>query len=183
MLAWAPVTSRRRRRDPYRVKRSHELGRTAPGAHRGAAGSHGGADARIHAPRQPLARARSATYAPFERSVRQADTSLVSDRSPSNRTFLLSATVISILVLGAWFAWIAHQPACGPPGNTRLAHIDRWAPLAFIILEFAALSVVGLLLKRTLVAVAVTLVTIGGLAVLCGALIAFVIAARGGCFS
>lgn len=96
---------------------------------------------------------------------------------------MLSATVISILVLGAWFAWIAHQPACGPPGNTQLAHIDRWAPWVFIVVEFAALSVIGLLLKRTLLAVAVTLATVGGLAILCGALVALVIAARGGCFS
>jgi hypothetical protein len=97
--------------------------------------------------------------------------------------FLLTATVISILVLGAWFAWIAHQPACGPPGDTQLAHIDRWAPAAFIAFEFAALSVAGLFLRRPVLAVAVTLVTVGGLAILCGALIAFVIASRGGCFS
>ena len=125
----------------------------------------------------------SATNPPLERLARPADTWLVPERTVSNRGFILSATVISILMLGGWVAWLSTQPACGPPGNTQLAHIDRWAPGAFIVVEFAAMSLAGLLLKRTLLAVAVTLATIGGVAILCGALIAFVIAARGGCFS
>ena len=95
----------------------------------------------------------------------------------------MAAFIVSVVALGGWLAWIVNQPPCGPPGTTDLASVDRWAPWAFIFGELGAIALAGLALKRTPLRIAVTVTTVGGLAVLSGALIAFLIAAHNGCFS
>jgi hypothetical protein len=109
--------------------------------------------------------------------------SLVPDPPTTTRSLAPSALAVSVLLLGGWIAWLAHQPPCGPPGNTELAHVDRWMPFAFIAGEFVGITALGALLKRPLLSIAVAIATVGTLSILCGALIAFLIAARGGCFS
>ena len=107
----------------------------------------------------------------------------MADDTARNRRFVVGAIIISVLILGAWFGVLADRPACGPPGNTRRAHVDRWAPWAFIVGEFVALSLTGIVFRRTLVLIAVVLATVGGVAILGGALIVFANAAHAGCFS
>lgn len=64
-----------------------------------------------------------------------------------------------------------------------MAPTDRWLPWAFIIGEVVGLTVTGLLLRRSLRTLFLTVASVGALAVFCGGFIPFAIAAEAGCFA
>jgi hypothetical protein len=119
----------------------------------------------------------------FNANLLAADNHQVSGTARRGRPFLWLAIGISVLLTAGWVAWIAFQPPCGPPGNTPLAATDRWVPWAFIAIEFVSVTMVGVLLKSRWMTVLCTVVCVGAVAIVCGGLIDFVIAAQAGCFA
>jgi len=103
--------------------------------------------------------------------------------SRANKSFVGGSIGFAVLLLLGWVAVIISQPACGPPGNTEAAAVDRWLPWALITLVVVGPGFAGLAMRRSPAMVFWTIVLVGAAATFCGGATDLLIAAGANCFA